>query len=101
MYERYAFGRMFACNRNRFGGSAARRLAYAALAPLLPAVIIGRMARRAFRSRAAGVMYLRSLPPLLAMVLAWTWGEWLGYVTNRLPAHVNAAPELRAAARGA
>jgi hypothetical protein len=41
-------------------------------------------------------MYLRSLLPLLAMVLAWTWGEWLGYLTNRLPASVNAAPELRA-----
>ncbi len=100
VYERYAFGRMFACNRNRFSGALARRLAYACLAPLLPPVIMWRMARRAFRSPAAGAMYLRSLGPLLAMVGAWTWGEWLGYLTDRLPAHVNAAPELRAAARG-
>jgi len=101
VYERYAFGRMFACNRNRFGGSPARRVVYACLAPLLPPLIMWRMARRAFRSPAAGVMYLRSLVPLLAMVGAWTWGEWLGYVTDGPPAHVNAAPELRAAARDA
>lgn len=99
VYERYAFGRMFACNRNRFGGSPARRAVYAGLAPLLPPVIMWRMARRAFRSGAAAGMYLRSLGPLLAMVVAWTWGEWLGYVTDGPPAHVNAAPELRAAAR--
>ena len=99
VYERYAFGRMFACNRNRFGGSLARRAVYAGLAPLLPPVIMWRMARRAFRSGAAAGMYLRSLGPLLAMVVAWTWGEWLGYVTDGPPAHVNAAPELRAAAR--
>ncbi len=99
VYERYAFGRMFACNRNRFGGSVARRAAYACLAPLLPPVILWRMAGRAFRSAAAARMYLRSLPPLVAMVAAWTWGEWLGYLTDGPPAHVNAAPELRAAVR--
>jgi glycosyltransferase involved in cell wall biosynthesis len=96
VYERYAFGRMFACNRNAFGGSTGRRVLYAVLAPLLPPVIMWRMGRRAFRSGAAGGMYLRALLPLVAMVLAWTWGEWLGYLTNRLPASVNAAPEIRA-----
>jgi glycosyltransferase involved in cell wall biosynthesis len=95
VYERYAFGRMFACNRNAFGGSLLRRCLYAVLAPLLPPVIMWRMGRRAFRYTPAGVMYLRSALPLLAMVVAWTWGEWLGYLTNRLPMDVNAAPELR------
>jgi len=98
VYERYAFGRMFACNRNAFGGSLPRRWVYAVLAPLLPPVILWRMARRAFRSAPAGAMFVRSALPLLAMVLAWTWGEWLGYITNRLPKDVNAAPELRAPA---
>lgn len=96
VYERYAFGRMFACNRNAFDASPGRRALYALLSPLLPPVIMWRMGQRAFRSRAAGRMYLRAFLPLLAMVLAWTWGEWLGYLTNRLPASVNAAPELRA-----
>lgn len=99
VYERYAFGRMFACNRNRFGGSVGRRALYACLAPLLPPVILWRMARRAFRSGPAARMYLLSLAPLVAMVAAWTWGEWLGYLTDGPPAHVNAAPELRAALR--
>ncbi len=95
VYERYAFGRMFACNRNVFSGSLLRRCLYAGLVPLLPPVLMGRMAGRALRSAGSRRMYARAFLPLLAMVLAWTWGEWLGYVTNRLPADVNAAPELR------
>lgn len=95
VYERYAFGRMFACNRNAYSGSRLQRSVYALLAPLLPPVIMWRMGRRAFRLAAARRMYLHSAAPLLAMVLAWTWGEWLGYLTNRLPKDVNAAPEIR------
>lgn len=95
VYERYAFGRMFACNRNAYSGSLLQRGVYALLAPLLPPVIMWRMGRRAFRQAPARGMYLRSAVPLLAMVLAWTWGEWLGYLTNRLPKDVNAAPEIR------
>ncbi len=95
VYERYAFGRMFACNRNAYSQSLLRRGVYALLAPLLPPVIMWRMGRRAFRQAPARRMYLRSALPLLAMVLAWTWGEWLGYLTNRLPKDVNAAPEIR------
>ena len=33
------------------------------------------------------------------MVLWWSWGEWLGYLTRRHPRSLVVAPEIRAAQR--
>jgi hypothetical protein len=30
---------------------------------------------------------------LTLMVLAWSWGEWLGYLTDRYPSRLTTAPE--------
>lgn len=90
--ERYAFGRLFGCTRLRYLGPGGRA-AYAVLAPGLPALLLGRMARRAAASSAAVRDFLRAFPPLVALVLAWSWGEWLGYVTGRRAASETVAPE--------
>ena len=44
--------------------------------------------------------FLRSLGPLTAMVLWWSWGEWVGYLTQRHPGSLVVAPEILAAQRG-
>ena len=95
VYERYAFGRLFGCTRLEFV-SAPRRVYYLVFAPALPLLLMGRMANKALTSRELAVPFLRSLAPMALMVLAWSWGEWLGYLTRRLPAKLDVASEVRA-----
>jgi hypothetical protein len=92
--ERYSLGRLFSARRLAFL-SPARRALYSLLAPLLPALLLARMARHAARcgARVFFAGFVRSLVPLVAMVLAWSWGEWLGYLTARAPERVFFAPE--------
>ena len=98
VYERYAFGRLFGCTRIGFC-SRGRRIFYALLAPVLPFLLLGRMAKASLRSRRLLRGFLRALPQLTAMVLSWSWGEWLGYITGRLPSTLVVAPEIREAKR--
>lgn len=93
VYERYAFGRLFAATRVA-SASPARRLYYLLFSPALPILLMGRMTARALGSRSALPLFIRALPSLLSMVFAWTWGEWLGYVTRRYPQRITTAPEL-------
>lgn len=98
LYERYAFGRLFGCTRLGFC-SKSKRAYYALLAPLLPAVLLARMARKALGTPALAAPFLRAIVPLTGMVLWWSWGEWLGYLTAKHPASLVVAPEIRAARR--
>jgi hypothetical protein len=91
--ERYAFGRLFGCTRLAHVG-AGRRLAYLLLTPALPALLMARMAARALPEPSLRVRFVRAMPILAALVLAWSWGEWLGYLTGRLPRDLTTAPEI-------
>jgi len=93
LYERYAFGRLFGCTRLAFA-SGPRRLLYTALAPALPALLLARMAGKALPSPGLRGPFLRALPALAGMVLTWSWGEWLGYLTRRRPLRLTVAPEI-------
>ena len=98
LFERYAFGRLFGCTRIGYVG-AGKRVYYALLAPLLPLLLLGRMGGKALQSRVLLRAFLRAFFPLAGMVLCWSWGEWLGYVTGKHPSSLVVAPELRAAQR--
>lgn len=98
VYERYAFGRLFSCTRLEFA-SGLRRLYYLLFSPALPLLLLTRMGRKAAGDRASRRRFLRSLPQLTALVMAWSWGEWLGYLTKRRPASLVVAPEIRAECR--
>jgi len=98
IYERYAFGRLFGCTRLLFAPH--KRLFYCVFAPALPLILIGRMARKALGARLLARDFLRSLGPLTAMALWWSWGEWVGYLTQRHPGSLVVAPEIRVARRG-
>lgn len=90
-YERYAFGRLFACER--IGHlPASRRWLYAALTPALPVILLARMMAKVLRSAHLARPFARALVPLVAMLLCWTWGEWLGYLTGRPPRSMTVAP---------
>lgn len=93
LYERYAFGRLFGCTRLGFMPGW-RRAYFGILAPVLPVLLLGRMIRRSLESRRNAARLLRSFPYLVALVIAWSWGEWLGYLTLRRPRSELVAPEL-------
>jgi len=95
IYERYAFGRLFASSRLGHVGTG-RRLYFLLFSPALPVLLMGRMTAKALGSASTFKSFVKALPALLAMVLAWTWGEWLGYVTRRRPARITTAPEIGA-----
>jgi hypothetical protein len=93
IYERYAFGRLFGCTRLEFS-SPWRRAYYSLLAPTLPLLLLSRMGGRSLSSRKNAFRFIRSLPYLVALVLAWSWGEWLGYLTRRRPRSELVATEI-------
>ena len=43
---------------------------------------------------------LHALPALPVMTIAWSWGEWLGYLTRRHPRTLTVAPETPKSATG-
>lgn len=90
--ERYAFGRIFGHTRIAHM-SPARRLLMMGLGLALPALLLGRMTAKALASPGLTRAFVRGLGPLTAMVLCWSWGEWLGYVTGRPPRRLRLASE--------
>ncbi|HEX2721767.1 MAG TPA: hypothetical protein VHM24_02535 [Gemmatimonadaceae bacterium] len=94
VYERYAFGRLFGATRIAHE-TTGRRLFYATAAPALPFLLMMRMIGKARLDGALRKHFVRALPSILTMVAAWSWGEWLGYVTGRRPARITTAPEIR------
>ena len=95
--ERYAFARLFGCTRLDYEPPG-RRLLLRIVAPGLPLLLLGRMARKALRRPGWLGSFLTMLPALTVLVLAWSWGEWLGYLTGRRPDLMPLAPEIDAAA---
>jgi len=90
--ERYAFGRWFARKRIE-QASAAARIKWLLVSPLLPAVLMYRMARVAMvRPRLRGPFF-RSLIAVKILACAWSWGEWVGYLTGKGPRSLAVAPE--------
>ncbi|MFV1986733.1 MAG: glycosyltransferase family 2 protein [Gemmatimonadota bacterium] len=93
LHERYAFGRLFGCTRLEFMPRW-RRLYYAVLSPALPVILFGRMARASARDPENLRRFGRASFHVAALVVAWSWGEWLGYLTRRRPGSELVAPEL-------
>lgn len=78
--ERMIWGRSYAASRCRLLG--AKRWLYAALTPLLPAILVLRMTRTVRAKGRLGREFLRALPLIVFLQLAWSWGEMLGYLTG-------------------
>ena len=80
--ERLGWGRLFAYTRARETGMG-KRLVLAALAPVLPLLLLARLSRHQVQKRRTlGKFILAS--PLVALLLAgWSVGEMVGYLTAR------------------
>jgi hypothetical protein len=80
--ERIAWGRLFATLRVR-EKSLASRLAMAALTPVLPVLLFLRLARMQWQKRVSRRAFLVAAPCVLLLLCAWSFGEFLGYLTGR------------------
>lgn len=78
--ERFSWGRSYAATR-RSQLPPVRRLILAMLAPALPAVLLYRMGRTA-RARGSFATFGRALPFTALLLVSWSAGEGLGYVTG-------------------
>jgi glycosyltransferase involved in cell wall biosynthesis len=79
--QRFHYGRSFAGMRVE-GGPFWRRLMFAFGSPILPPLLLGRIADRLFRRRRHRLIFLRSCPLLALFTLSWTAGELIGYLTG-------------------
>ena len=81
MSERYIWGRSYAATRNALL-SFPKRLVYAALSCLLPAILILRLGRTAQQRGRHFGKFLRALPLILALQISWSLGEGIGYLAG-------------------
>jgi hypothetical protein len=82
LVERYVWGRSYAVTRTA-GAPAARRWLLATLSPALPLLLLQRQLRTVLRTRRNRAAFLRALPLILLLLVAWSYGECAGYLTGR------------------
>lgn len=76
--ERFVWGRSYAATRRALL-TPARRLVYAALSPLLPAVLFLRMAKTSWDRGSFGT-FAPAIPVTLLLLVTWSAGEGIGYL---------------------
>jgi hypothetical protein len=89
--ERFVWGRSYAVSRVRSAG-AGQRLVYAALAPVLPGVLLGRMTLMAVKKRRTLRAFARAFPLTALLTTSWSCGELAGYLSRQPTAVVKRTP---------
>jgi glycosyltransferase involved in cell wall biosynthesis len=79
--QRYLFSRAFAGARAKML-PASRRLAYLLAAPLVPGILLARMASRVWEKRCHVGKFVRSLPLIVPALMVVVAGEWVGYLAG-------------------
>jgi hypothetical protein len=97
MRERFVWGRSYGATRGLLAGTP-RRLCWAVLSPVLPVLILARMALMANQKRRTRKAFLKAFPLTAVLIASWSCGEWTGYVTGR--AHSGGSPAADAIAKG-
>jgi GT2 family glycosyltransferase len=77
--QRYWFSRAYAGAR-RASLPPSRRLAYLLAAPLVPALLFGRMGLRVGKKRCHIDKFIQSIPLLVPALAVFVAGEWVGYL---------------------
>lgn len=80
--ERLVWGRYFAGNRVA-GKGLPWRATYCILSPAVPFIILGKMVFNIVKKRRLAGKFIQVLPYSLLLTLAWSWGEFTGYLTGR------------------
>lgn len=82
--DRYEFGRLFGSER-AVNAPLGQRLRYLLSCPLLPLLLVGRVAREVLHKRVYRWPFGRALPLLTLLCMVWVWGEFVGYLTGQPP----------------
>jgi GT2 family glycosyltransferase len=75
--QRYHYSRSFAGTRMQ-RASVWKRLAYACAMPLLPGLLMARMARLVASKPGHGALFLKATPVIATFLVSWAWGEAVG-----------------------
>lgn len=79
VWQRYLFSRAYAGVRARTQ-STLRRLAYLVGAPLIPAMLLARMALKVFQKGCRARQFILTLPLIVPALIVLVAGEWVGYL---------------------
>lgn len=79
--QRYLLSRVWGGTQRQHATSI-RRLLYLVLAPLLPVLLLARIARRVSHSPRYIRKFIRCFPLLVPVSVVYVWGEWLGYLVG-------------------
>jgi hypothetical protein len=79
LVQRYLLSRVWG-GTQRETVSVAKRFVYLLAAPAFPILLLTRIARRVFQSGQRIREFLFATPLLVPVVMAYVWGEWLGYL---------------------
>jgi glycosyltransferase involved in cell wall biosynthesis len=84
-HQRFLHGRMFGAERAAQASPFARLL-YILTSPLIPFVLLARVARNVLKNNAHIIKFFLSLPWILFYLLGWSLGELSGYLLGKPPA---------------
>jgi hypothetical protein len=79
LQERFAWGRSYAASRSK-SQSTLRRGLYALLSPLLPGLLLLRIAASVVTKRRDSKPFVKALPLTLMLLAFWSTGEMVGYI---------------------
>ncbi len=80
--ERYVWGRSYAASRSKLA-TTGKRLFWGAFSPALPVLMLTRMTMMAWKKRRTWSAFVKALPLTAMLIVSWSWGEFIGYITGR------------------
>jgi hypothetical protein len=80
--ERYVWGRSYAASRSKLA-TTGKRLFWGAFSPALPVLMLTRMTMMAWNKRRTWGAFVKALPLTAMLIVSWSWGEFIGYITGR------------------
>jgi hypothetical protein len=90
--ERFVWSRSFAATRAGLA-QAQQRLVWSVFAPALPLLMLARMTVMVSKKRRAFGAFLRAFPLAAALIMSWSWGQLIGYLTGKANAQGAQAAE--------
>jgi hypothetical protein len=80
--QRFCWGRLFGCIRAQ-ESPFMFRLFYIVISPVIPFILIARIAWKVFAGKRNRFRFIQSFPQVVAMILCRSAGEFVGYMTAR------------------
>ena len=79
--QRYLLSRVWG-GTQREKVSFLKRIIYLLASPVVPIFLLGRITQRVLRNGQRIGKFLLSLPLMIPVLIAYTWGEWTGYLAG-------------------